>query len=93
MKEQDEHDHRYHEKTQEIIVLQKKMKEMEIQHSVNIENIHIKLTEERNSDVEQQYQVLIEQLYVQIADWEKKYHEEIHFHQEKYSKLEIKHAK
>jgi hypothetical protein len=93
LKEQEEQERRFFEKSQDVIELQKRFKDQEIQHSINLEQIHIKLTQERNADMEQRYNVVIEELYSQIADWEKKFNQECRHYQERLSEQDIKYAK
>lgn len=66
---------------------------MEINHQISIENVHIKLTQERNQDMEERYNVVIEDLYKEISEWEQKHNDAIRYHQERSNEVEVKHSK
>jgi hypothetical protein len=76
LREKEEQERRYFEKSQELAALSLKFRDQDVQHSINLEQIHLKLTDERNADMEARYNIVIQELYSQIAEWEKKYNNE-----------------
>jgi hypothetical protein len=93
MKDRDSLEKKIFEKSTEVSNLLTKIEEMEVSHSVKMEELHFKFTEERNQDMETRYNTVIEELYTQIQDWEAKFKLEVKIHQERMAECEVKHSK
>jgi hypothetical protein len=66
---------------------------MDVSYTLKFEELHLRISEEKNQDIESRYNTLIEELYSKIQTLESKSKLEVRNHQEKVIELETKHLK